>query len=81
MLRYESHVATGRRVLADVEVGGTEFKEGDRVLVLFGSASRDEDEFADAGRDHPRPGRRTGTWPSGSGRTAASAPTWPASSW
>ena len=46
MLRYESHVATGRRVLSDVEVRGRQFKEGDRVLVLFGSASRDEDEFA-----------------------------------
>jgi cytochrome P450 len=49
MLRYESHVATGRRVLADVSVRGMEFKEGDRVLVLFGSASRDEEEFDDAG--------------------------------
>jgi cytochrome P450 len=48
MLRYESHVATGRRVLADVAVRGMEFKEGERVLVLFGSASRDEDEFDDA---------------------------------
>jgi cytochrome P450 len=45
MLRYESHVATGRRVLSDVSVRGMEFKQGDRVLVLFGSASRDEDEF------------------------------------
>jgi cytochrome P450 len=49
MLRWESHVATGRRVTADVTVRGTEFKEGDRVLVLFGSASRDEDEFPSAG--------------------------------
>jgi cytochrome P450 len=47
MLRYESHVATGRRVVSDVEVGGQQFKEGDRVLVLFGSASRDADEFAE----------------------------------
>ena len=45
MLRYESHVMTGRRVTCDVTVRGTEFKEGDRVLVLFPSASRDEDEF------------------------------------
>lgn len=49
MLRYESHVATGRRVLSDVSVRGMEFKQGDRVLVLFGSASRDEDEFPAAG--------------------------------
>ena len=47
MLRYESHVATGRRVLSDVTVRDMAFKEGDRVLVLFGSAGRDEDEFPD----------------------------------
>ena len=45
MLRYESHVATGRRLVSDTSVRDTPFKEGDRVLVLFGSASRDEDEF------------------------------------
>lgn len=49
MLRWESHVATGRRITADVTVRDTQFKEGDRVLVLFGSASRDEDEFPSSG--------------------------------
>lgn len=49
MLRFESHVTTGRRVTSDVVVRDTPFREGDRVMVLFGSGSRDEDEFPDAG--------------------------------
>ncbi|MET8776882.1 cytochrome P450 [Nocardia sp. NPDC004654] len=37
-----------RRLVADVEFGGFTIPEGDRVLLLVGSANRDEDVFDDA---------------------------------
>lgn len=45
LLRWDSLLATGRTVTRDVEVRGTRMRKGDRVMVLFGSASRDEDAF------------------------------------
>ena len=47
-LRYYAPVIDARRVTSDTEVGGVEMKEGDRVLLLLGAASRDERVFANA---------------------------------
>jgi hypothetical protein len=49
LLRWESPIAPGRRVTRDVEMGGVQFREGDRVMLLTGSAGRDEGEFPNAG--------------------------------
>jgi cytochrome P450 len=45
LLRWESLALSGRRVTRDVTVGDIEMRKGDRVMVLYGSASRDEDKF------------------------------------
>ncbi len=46
-MRYDSPVQGLSRVLtADVTVHGTTMKRGDSVLLLFGSANRDERVFA-----------------------------------
>ena len=45
-LRYFSPVqAFSRTVARDVELGGQQLERGDRVLLCFGSANRDESEF------------------------------------
>jgi cytochrome P450 len=44
-LRYESIVATGRVVTQDTELGGQQLSPGDRVMLLTGSADRDEAVF------------------------------------
>lgn len=44
-LRWDSLLATGRTVTRDVVVGGTRMRAGDRVMILFGSAGRDEAVF------------------------------------
>jgi cytochrome P450 len=47
ILRYESPVQTlFRIVLQDVEIGGVTLSEGARVVLLLGSANRDEQHFA-----------------------------------
>jgi cytochrome P450 len=48
LMRYESIVALTRTATADAEVGGRTIREGDSVLLLLGSADRDESVFADA---------------------------------
>ncbi|MGH8998476.1 MAG: cytochrome P450 [Acidimicrobiia bacterium] len=48
LLRWESIVAPGRTVTRPVSFGGVEMGEGDRVMIVLGSAGRDEDEFPDA---------------------------------
>jgi cytochrome P450 len=51
MLRYTSPVANFQRtVMADTELGGQQLRAGDRVVMFYGSANRDEDVFADADR-------------------------------
>ncbi|CDO90216.1 calcium-binding protein [Mycobacterium triplex] len=59
-IRHASPVATfGRTVTRDTEVGGCPMRKGDRVLVRFDSANRDEEKFPDADRlqfDPPRGG-------------------------
>ncbi len=50
-LRFESPVAImGRTVLREVTLGGTTFQPGDRVILNFGSANRDADQFPGADR-------------------------------
>ena len=46
-LRFESPVADGRTVMKDTVVRGVTLREGDRVLLLPGSAGRDETVFHD----------------------------------
>lgn len=48
MLRYTSPVAHFKRtVMNDVELRGRQLHAGDRVVVFYGSANRDEDVFSD----------------------------------
>ena len=60
MLRFTSPVSHFKRtVMEDVEIRGQRIAKGDRVVMFYGSANRDEDVFADAdtfdiGRD-PNP--------------------------
>jgi cytochrome P450 len=60
MLRWWTPVMTFRRTAtADCELGGQQIRAGDKVVVSFSSANRDEAVFADAGRleirRHPNP--------------------------
>jgi cytochrome P450 len=59
-IRHASPVATfGRTVTRDTEVGGCPMRKGDRVLVRFDSANRDEEKFPNADQlqfDPPRGG-------------------------
>lgn len=46
VLRYSGSIVGWRRkALKDTEVGGVQIKEGDGLLLLMGSANRDEDRF------------------------------------
>ncbi|KAA9153970.1 cytochrome P450 [Amycolatopsis acidicola] len=47
MLRYESAITPARVVKQDVEIGGVQLKEGDRILIPFGAADRDPEKFDD----------------------------------
>jgi len=60
MLRWWTPVMTFRRTaMADSELAGQRIREGDKVVVSFSSANRDEAVFAGAGtfdlRRHPNP--------------------------
>jgi cytochrome P450 len=56
MLRYSSPVSHFKRtVMADTELHGQPLAEGDRVIMFYGAANRDEDVFADP--DHFDVGR------------------------
>jgi cytochrome P450 len=61
-LRWDSLLATGRTVTEDVAIRGTRMRKGDRVMVLFGSASRDPEAFdgADEVRFDRSPNRHFG---------------------
>jgi cytochrome P450 len=50
LLRYETQVSVGRKVKSDVTLGGVDIPAGDVVMVLLGSADRDEDQFPNADR-------------------------------
>lgn len=57
ILRFDTSVqALWRATTEEVELGGVRLPQGARLLVLFGSANRDEEVFADAARFSP--GRR-----------------------
>lgn len=47
MLRYESAITPARVVKQDTEVGGVQLKAGDRILIPFGAADRDPEQFED----------------------------------
>ncbi|MFF5022096.1 cytochrome P450 [Micrococcus luteus] len=48
VLRYSGSIVGWRRkALKDAEVGGTRIKQGDALLLLMGSANRDESRFED----------------------------------
>jgi cytochrome P450 len=56
MLRYEAPVSwQARMTTRDVEVDGVTVPKGEKVLLMYGSANRDESVFADA--DDYAPGR------------------------
>jgi cytochrome P450 len=48
ILRIDAAVSMGRRATRDVELGGVQIKEGDKVLMLLSSVNRDEGEFEEA---------------------------------
>ena len=51
MLRYDTPIQlTPRHVLADVDVDGLQFREGDNVVVLLGAANRDPAVFPEPDR-------------------------------
>jgi cytochrome P450 len=51
MLRYDSPVQyTGRRLLADVEIGGRRLRRGDLAILHIGAANRDPRRFSDPDR-------------------------------
>ena len=68
-----------RTVTRDHTMNGQDYREGDKVVLFYWSANRDETVFADPDRfditRSPNPHLGFG----GPGRTSASAPTWPAS--
>lgn len=47
-LRYLAPVSVARVVTRDTDLGGERLQEGQKVLILFPSANRDETEFPDA---------------------------------
>lgn len=47
MIRWESSVAPARVVKEDVVLGNTQLRAGDRVLIPFGAANRDPNQFED----------------------------------
>lgn len=52
MLRYTSPVThMARCATEDVEIRGQQIRAGDTVVMLYGSANRDEDVFGDSGED------------------------------
>jgi cytochrome P450 len=83
LIRYVSPVLGFiRTVTEDHTYRNTDLKEGDRVLMLYAAANRDDDVF-DTPTSSTCSATPTRTWPSASARTSASAPTSPAwrSSW
>ena len=80
IVRYASPVMFMRRTLTrDYTMNGHDYREGDKVVLYYWSANRDEDGLPRPRplRHHPlaQPARRVRRRP---GRTSASAPTWPA---
>ncbi len=56
LLRLEgSFIAIGRTARHDAEIGGQPIKQGEKVIIYWASANRDEAEFADASLVPSRP--------------------------
>ena len=74
LLRLEPpFVAIARTAMADTEIGGRQIREGDKVLVYWASANRDESEFpCPAAFDLDRPSNRHLTFGAGPHRCAGS---------
>jgi cytochrome P450/ferredoxin-NADP reductase len=54
-LRHSGSVAAWRRIVTrDAEVGGTQVKAGEKLLIVQASANRDPEHFEDADRYDPR---------------------------
>ena len=81
MLRWVTPVMHFRRTATrDTELGGQAIRPGDKVVIWYISANRDEAVFDDPYRFDVGRDTRTSTWPSAAAaRTSASAPTWPGS--
>ena len=74
MLRWVTPVMYFRRTATrDIELRGQTIREGDKVVIYYASANRDEDGVPRRRPLRRRPRRRTSTSPSASGRTSASA--------
>ena len=81
MLRWVSPIKNMARTMTrDVELHGETLRQGQKLLLLYPSANRDERVFDDPETfDITR--TPTTTWPSGSAPTSAWATGWPAWSW
>ncbi len=79
-LRWASPVYHFRRTATrDVELGGQQIKEGDKVVMWFASGNRDEEVFEDPPYDFDVTRSDIDTSPSArAARTCAWATTWPA---
>ena len=66
-----------RVALEDVELGGVTVRAGESVMVAIHSANRDASRVRRPGDPARRPHARTRTSRSGTGRTTASARSWP----
>ena len=78
-MRWATPVIHFRRTATqDTVIGGQPIKEGEKVVMLYNSANRDERAFADPYRFDVTALRRTSTSASAPAvRTSASAPTSP----
>ena len=77
MLRWVSPVKNmARQATSDIELGGQLIPEGEKLLLLYPSANRDETVFSNPNEFDIR-GHPTNTSPSDSGPTFASDRVWP----
>ncbi len=78
MLRWVSPIKNMARTMTrDVELHGETLRQGQKLLLLYPSANRDEPSSTPP-RSSTSPGRPTTTWPSASAPTSAWATGWPA---
>ena len=66
-----------RTAMRDIELGGRQISEGDKVVVFYGSANRDEAVFADPTPSTWAATRTRTSASAAAARTSAWAPTWP----
>ena len=79
MIRWVTPVKEFMRTAReDTTIRGVSIAAGESVLLSYPSGNRDEDVFADPRSPSTWPATPTGTWPSGTACTSASARHWPA---